>query len=41
MGETEVNVENLGERMFPMGDKVRIHLDSHRSDGADFPFFLL
>jgi len=38
MGETEHG--NIGERMSPMGDKVRIHLDSHRSDGADYSFFL-
>ena len=25
--------------MSPMGDKVRIHFDSHRSQGADYSLF--
>ena len=38
--ETELG-KSRRKDMSPMGDKVRIHLDSHQSDGADYSFFLL
>jgi hypothetical protein len=40
VGETERG-KSRRKDMSPMGDKVRIHIDSHRSDGADYSLFLL